>query len=234
LLHRIPPVLLRVIVALALAVAATLVIVVISGGLPQTTHVAWAIVVPLLLAQLVFHETSHALVSRFHGVAAREAGIGLLFYFWPIAYVDRTDTYRLRERSKRASIVLAGPASDLMFAGFYSFVALAGTGSLAQTARTVVVFECFAIFAMFNPLLPSDGYHALEALSGQLNLRSRAFGYLGHRLTRVPMPSALAAISPQRGRFYLLFALGCVGYVCLLGGGMLLTVLGLFGEGPFA
>lgn len=234
LLRRVPPALLRAAVALLLVMAAALVVAVLSGGLPDPGGTAWGIVIVLLLAQLVLHEASHALVSRFHGVAVREAGIGLLFYFWPIAYVDRTDAYRLRERSKRAAIVLAGPACDLLFAGACALVALLSDGAVAETARALVLLECFGILATFNPLLPSDGYHAIEAASGELNLRSRAFSYLGHRLTRVPAPSALAAVSPRRARFYLLFAVACVAYVCILCGGMVVTLLGFFGEGPLA
>lgn len=234
LLRRVPPALLRALIALALVLAAALVVAVLSGGLPDTTGATWGIVVALLLVQLAFHEASHALVSRYHGVAVREAGVGLLFYFWPIAYVDRTDAYRLRERSKRASIVLAGPACDLLFAGGYAVVALLADGAVADTARALVVVECFGILATFNPLLPSDGYHAIEAASGELNLRSRAFGYVGHRLTRVAAPSALAHVTARRARFYVLFAALCVAYVVVLCAGMALTLLGFAGEGPLA
>jgi putative peptide zinc metalloprotease protein len=234
LLRRVPLAPLLATLALLLVTCAALVVVTLSSGLPDPAGTLWPVVIALLLMQLAVHETSHALVSRFHGLNVREAGIGLLFYFWPIAYVDRTDAYRLRERSKRASIVLAGPASDLLFAGTCSLVALLTHGDLSDTARTIVLVECFGIMATFNPLLPSDGYHAIEAASGELNLRSRAFSYLGHRMTRVPAPSALAAVSARRARFYLLFGVACVAYVCVLCGGMLVTLLGWFGEGPLS
>jgi len=234
LLRRAPRRPLLATLALLLVTAAVFVVLALSAGLPDPGGTIWPIVIALLIMQLAVHETSHALVSRFHGLNVREAGIGLLFYFWPIAYVDRTDAYRLRERSKRASIVLAGPAADLLFAGTCALVALLSHGDLSDTARTIVLVECFGIMATFNPLLPSDGYHAVEAASGELNLRSRAFSYLGHRITRVPAPSALASVSPGRARFYLLFAVACVAYVCVLCGGMLITLLGWFGEGPLA
>ena len=62
-------------------------------------------------------------------------------------------------------------------------------------------FKSCSILSNLNPLLPTDGYHALEAGLGALNFRRRAFDYTTHRLFGRPLPSALAVVrrSPPGG-----------------------------------
>jgi putative peptide zinc metalloprotease protein len=70
-----------------------------------------------LAAHTVAHELAHALTASYFGVKVREFGVGLLYYMIPVAYTDRTDSYRLTSVHSRAAIALAGPAFDLCAAG---------------------------------------------------------------------------------------------------------------------
>lgn len=209
----------RTLLALALALLAALGLAVaaVLGISAWPIHGAfWPAIVAVLLVQLLCHETAHALVAQLYGVPSREAGIGLLFYFWPIPYVDRTDSYRLRGRAARAAIVLAGPANDLLWAGTWGVVALLADGPVRATAEVLVALDLIVVAATLNPFLPTDGYQAIEAGLGELNIRGRAFSYLAHRLTRTPLPSHLSRTSRRRAVAYVAFSLACVTYVVAL------------------
>ncbi len=68
------------------------------------TTVQWGWVAIIMILHLALHEIAHAIVTKAYGITIREAGIALLYYFIPVAYVDRTDTYRLK--SKKAESIL--------------------------------------------------------------------------------------------------------------------------------
>lgn len=185
----------------------------LATAAPLPLRVAPIPIVALLILQVVCHETAHALVCEYLGAPVREAGVALLFYFMPVAYVDRTDAYRLRSRWARAAIALAGPASDLLWTGAYSTLLLL-TGS--PVAHLLAFFNLFIFVFNLNPLLPTDGWSALEALAGGLNFRQRAMGYLLHRVTGVEMPSSLRGVSRGQAAAYLGFAILFLCYVALL------------------
>lgn len=226
-LDRVPQRRLRVGLAAGLAAAAALLIgAVVSLNLSaRPVHVP--IVFGLFVVQIIVHELAHALECERKGCPVRDAGIGLLFYIIPVAYVDRTDTYRLRRRWDRAAVALAGPANDLLWAGMTAIVALTAGGGVGHAASLLLVVQSLLLLGNLNVLLPTDGYNALEALSGEFNYRSRAFSYLGHRLTRQPLPSALEQASAGRRAGYLVFSVCCVAYllVCVGFGAIVATRL---------
>jgi putative peptide zinc metalloprotease protein len=167
--------------------------------------------------QVVCHEGSHALLCQYFRVPVREMGVGLLLYFLPVAYVDRTDAYRLRSRWQRAMIALAGPASDLVWTGIYGVLVLQLSGGLLlETAHALLFFNLFLLVVNLNPILPTDGYAALEAAAGELNFRARAMAYLAHRISFTPLSSSLQGISTSRVLAYLAFVGVYLAYVALL------------------
>lgn len=180
---------------------------------PQTVHVP--IVFGLFVVQIIVHELAHALECERKGCPVRDAGIGLLFYIIPVAYVDRTDTYRLRRRWDRAAVALAGPANDLLWAGATAVVALTAGGGVGHVASLLLVVQVLLLLGNLNILLPTDGYNALEALTGEFNYRSRAFSYFGHRVTRQALPSVLEEASAGRRAGYLVFSGCCLAYLLL-------------------
>jgi putative peptide zinc metalloprotease protein len=211
---------------LLLAAAATVVGGLVAFGVPAGA-VSWPLIIALMLAQVVTHEGSHALVSQLFGVPAREAGVALLYGFMPVAYVDRTDAYRLRGRLPRAAIALAGPANDLLWAGATAAIALTQHGVVGASAQMLVWFQLGSLVAVLNPFLPTDGYRAVESLAGQLNFRGRTIAFLAHRLAGRDAPAHLRVSTRRQRLSYVVFAAGCVAYALLALVGTVLALTAL-------
>jgi putative peptide zinc metalloprotease protein len=203
--------------SLAFCLAAGAIAVTYLVGQPTPTRLlAMPIALSILLVQIVFHEGAHALVCQVLGVPPREAGVALWYYVLPIAYVDRTDAYRVRSRGGRVAISLAGIAQDLLWAFAAAVVAAQSSGLTHDVALTLLLLQMTLVFGNCNPLLPTDGQQALEAAIGELNLRGRAMAYLSHRVLRAPMPAYLTDLSRARRLGYLAYGLLCLLYLAFL------------------
>ena len=219
LLRRCPPRVVLWLVAIAGLASAVLVWRAITSPILGHARPSLAVLGIALLAHMTLHELSHALVCQALGVSVREAGVALWYLVLPVAYVDHTDAYRLRRRAHRAAIALAGPLFDLTAAGVSAAVSLQASGVVGGTARALLLLQVLLLLTNLNPLLPTDGHHAVAIAAGELNLRRRAFGYLGHRLLRLPVPAAVASASPRRRRVYAVYGMLAGGYVlCVLAG----------------
>ncbi|MEU8663982.1 hypothetical protein, partial [Actinoplanes philippinensis] len=181
----------------------------------------WTMMITALLVQATVHEMGHATVCQALGVPVREAGVKLFCLLIPLTYVDRTDAYRVRSRAGRIGVALVGPLIDLTAAGLSATLILidpVGFGGV----RWLLGFQMFVIINNLNPLLPTDGNHALEAAIGELNLRHRANAYMAHVLLRIPLSAAHRSVSAARRRLYLTY--GFVSTVFLI---MLLTMMAI-------
>ncbi|MFB9720866.1 PqqD family peptide modification chaperone [Planobispora longispora] len=212
LLRRIPP---RLLTGAVLAlVLAGLVI----GGYALTHPegraypALWWVALPILIVQVIFHEAAHALACQYLRAPIREAGVGLMLYFMPVAYVDRTDAYRIRSRAGRVMIALAGPFSDQIWFGVTGVIALTVPGTVGDIAYVLLVFQALLTVVNLNPLLPSDGYHAAAAAVRAVNLRGRAFAYLSHVVLRSPLPSSMHGLGAWKRAGYLTFGALCLLY----------------------
>ncbi|MFG2195877.1 PqqD family peptide modification chaperone [Streptomyces sp. NPDC048639] len=185
----------------------------------------WALVAGILLVQTVVHELCHAVVCRYHGIRVREIGVGLLFYVVPAAYVDRTDAYRLPGRGSRVAIALAGVASDVLWLGGCAFLAREAGGEAGRALGVLVLLQIAFLLANLNPLLPTDGYQALEAGLGAINLRARSFTVLRCLVLRQPAPSWLATRGRVARLRYVVFGLVCLVYAALIAALMLRAVV---------
>ena len=188
-----------------------------------------SISMPLVLALLIVHtsshELSHALASSYYNIRVREFGIGLLYYFIPAAYTDRTDAYRLRHFSERAWIAMAGPIFDLSAAGLSAVIAYSSGGSTRATFHLLMLIQLWICFSNLNPLLPTDGYHVLEAKFGALNFRRRAFTLLFRLITWRDVPPQLRNLTLDKRIFHLSYAVVSSVYIGLLAV-LFLTVAG--------
>jgi putative peptide zinc metalloprotease protein len=195
------------------------------GAFWTLTHSAPALLRPgallglaftLLIVQILLHECAHAVAMAMLGLTPRNAGLGLMFFVIPMAYVDRTECYRHPGRLGRALVSLAGPFLDMLC---ITGVAIGGwltTGTVHSFLYSFLVLQCVSLTANLNPLFPSDGYHALEAALGGINMRSRAVSYLGHLVARTPEPPHLAG-QPRRVRAgYLAYLFTSSAYVVLV------------------
>jgi putative peptide zinc metalloprotease protein len=185
---------------------------------------AFALAAVLQLVLILLHESSHALVAQVLKVPVRGLGFAMLFWFMPVAYVDRTDAYRLRGRRGRVALALAGMGSDGVWTGVVGGAALLTDGFWQHTFLLLLTLQLIGLMVNLNPLLPSDGYSALEAASGQVDYRGRAFGLVGSVLARRPRPSYLRGLPTRRAAGYTAYAVGSAGYVLLVAAMLVLGI----------
>lgn len=191
------------------ALIAFYVLVQLGSSLPMN-QVVWPFVVAYFLLHVTVHELSHTLVSSYYGVRVREIGVALLYYILPVAYTDRTDAYRLRDPRQRIHIALAGPALDISAAAITAVLAYSTHGWLGASCHVVLFLEIITFISNLNPIMPSDGYHALEAAFGELNFRQRAFTLLWRRITFRALPAQLQRLTLRQKMLYTAYA--CIGF----------------------
>ncbi|MGI5450604.1 hypothetical protein ACQEVM_33515 [Streptomyces sp. CA-243310] len=177
---------------------------------------AFLIATGVMLLYVLMHETAHALVAQILGTPVRGLGVALLFCFMPVAYVDRTDAYRFRGRGGRVVLAMAGILSDGWFCALSGAFALNSAGLLRDTAALLLGMQLLMLVINLNPLMPSDGYTAIESATGLTNARGRAFALLRHTIRRQELPSHLANLSKMARRGHMAYGLFSVAYVCFL------------------
>ncbi|MFI6499652.1 hypothetical protein [Nonomuraea typhae] len=178
----------------------------------------------LQLVLVLFHETAHALVAQVLRVPVRGMGVALLFYFMPVAYVDRTDAYRVKSKSGRVTLAMAGIMSDGWWCGVVGLVAFATDGFVQHTAAFLLGMQLIGLIINLNPLLPTDGFVALETLAGSVDARGRAFALLKCLLLRRPLPAHLAAMSQGSRVRHIVYGTISLLYTCFLAYGILRAI----------
>lgn len=190
-----------------------------AAGIDQTSFVAAAVA---LIFTTFLHEAAHAALLVRYGVPPREAGVGMLFGFLPIAYVDRSDSYRIVERRRRVFVSLAGPLTDLVLAGAAAFAAQFATGFDQDLLHNLAILLTLIFFINLNPILPTDGAHVLEAATGQINVHSKAFGYVFGRFTRSQRGRISQPVTGRMKAWYI-----CVVCLALVWLGLIITMVTL-------
>lgn len=180
----------------------------LAGGARPPLSVFF-IAVLIQLVSIVGHESWHAIIAGYLGTPIRGLGVALMFWVVPIAYVDRTDSYRVRSRLGLAMLAMAGIFSDGVVCGLEAVVAASSTGTVRQVALTLCAFQVTMLVTNLNPLTQSDGVAAVEALTGSVNLRGRSMFVLRCVVTRTPLPPALAGMRPVVRGGYFVYGLLC-------------------------
>jgi len=191
------------------------------------TAAVFAGVIAVMLCEIFLHESAHAIAMAFNRVRAKDAGVGLLFRFIPLAYVDRTDSYRHQGRFGRVLISLVGPLVDLVLAGVSAAVILNSSGAVATFFHLLLLMQILSLLANLNPLFPSDGYHAIEAAVGSINMRSRALTYALHKVSRRALPLYLRSVSRRVRVGYVVYVALSVGYTLLVAAILVANILTL-------
>lgn len=186
----------------------------------------WIAVAAGVLLHGSLHEACHALTASWFGVRIRAAGVALLYWFIPVLYVDRTDSYRISARRSRAAIALAGPVFDAIGCGITGLLSNAG-GTAGATFSALSLCQGMILLSNINPLFPTDGYHALEAASGELNVRGRALRLIASALRLRELPAELKNLPRTTSLVYVAYAIAAFLYVvvCLYMLGLLLPRL---------
>ena len=180
----------------------------LAGG-PRPGLLVFVTAVAIQLVSILLHESWHAIVAGYLGTPIRGLGVALMFWAVPIAYVDRTDSYRVRSRRGLTMLALAGIFSDGVVCGLEAAVAWSSTGTVRQVALILCAFQLTMLITNLNPLTQSDGVAAVEAATGSVNLRGRSMFVLRCILTRQPLPPALAVMRPAVRWGYFIYGLAC-------------------------
>jgi len=180
----------------------------LAGG-PRPGALVLITAVAIQLVSILLHESWHAIVAGYLGTSIRGLGVALMFWAIPIAYVDRTDSYRVRSRRGLTMLALAGIFSDGVVCGLEAAVAWASSGTARQVALTLCAFQLTMLITNLNPLTQSDGVAAVEAATGSVNLRGRSMFVLRRVLSRQPLPPALAVMRPAVRWGYFVYGLLC-------------------------
>ena len=176
-----------------------------AGTTPLQLATAALIALPIQLAAILLHESWHGIVCGVHGQPARGLGVAMLFWVMPVAYVDRTDAYRIRDRGPRVAIALAGMVNDGWIMGATTIVASASTGTTHLVAATLMGYQLILLIANLNPLAPSDTVSALEAATGEIDLRGRSRTLLVSTIRRRRLPGYLCGLPATRRIAYMVY-----------------------------
>lgn len=191
----------------------------------RTPTLAFFLAVGIQLASVLLHESWHGIVAGLNGYPIRGLGFALVFWVAPVAYVDRTDSYRVRGRAGRFAIAVAGMVSDGWMCGLTALVAISADGLWATVATFVLTFQLLMLLANLNPFAPSDTVSAVEAATGLIDVRGRALDYVKHRALRRELPQHLTGSSRRARTGYLIYGAACAIFVVVVLGSFVTSVV---------
>jgi hypothetical protein len=164
-------------------------------------------------AIVAVHELAHGLAMASFGRHVEQAGLKLVLVF-PYAFVDTSQAW-FEPRRRRIAISAAGPASDLVLGGLFSFACLLlGPGTVRDIAFQLAFAAYVGACLNLNPFLDRDGYHLLVDLLREPGLRRRAREQFARRLAG----RASTGDSPVLARYSLFgLAWSCVAALFAIG-----------------
>jgi hypothetical protein len=150
----------------------------------------------IALGVTALHELGHGLACHVYGGDVRDLGVMLMYLVIPAAYCDVSDAHLIDSRSRRAVVALAGCYVNVIawIAATFAWRLFEPDLLVTRVALVVIAVTGMSLFLNLNPLLPFDGYYALEELLGVRNLRTRG----------------------RRGGLYRLYAVASVSYTAIL------------------
>jgi putative peptide zinc metalloprotease protein len=159
----------------------------------------------------VFHELSHAYVTKFYGGEVHSIGFAL-FYFAPSMYCDCTDSILFESKWQRLWVSLAGIYLEAWMTVLATALWLATYPDTALhdfAYKAMLYAGVSTVFFNINPLIKIDGYYALTDLLGIPTLREDAFGFIGafiqRKVLRLNVP--LEPLPRRRRRFLAVYGI---------------------------
>jgi putative peptide zinc metalloprotease protein len=134
----------------------------------------------------VIHECGHAIAARYHDVRVGKMGV-MFFFCAPLAYVDVTDAWKLKERWSRVQIALGGVYFELAIAAVAAWVWWLLPEGLPKhlCAQLCLITGPATLLVNANPLLRLDGYYVMSDLAEIPNLRMHGRRQLGGLIERL-------------------------------------------------
>ena len=165
-----------------------------------------------LIAVKIVHEFGHALVAKRCGCKVPTMGVAFLV-MWPMAYTDVTESWKLDSHRKRLMIAAAGIVTELFIAAWAIWLwGMLPDGPIRSACfflGTTSIVATLAINA--SPFMRFDGYFLLCDILGTPNLHARSFGFtrwwIREQLFRLG-DDPPEALTQERRRFFIFFALG--------------------------
>lgn len=148
--------------------------------------VFFAVTIYLLLIMpflVVIHELAHGIVCFHYGGRPQEMGIAF-FFFIPVFYMDTTDTWMLNKKQSMM-VFLAGPVSTFFIGNFLFVLSILLPTPYISPLRMIAFGSYLVVLMGFNPMVGSDGYYILQALTDFPNLSSHAWRYVSMWCKRV-------------------------------------------------
>jgi putative peptide zinc metalloprotease protein len=161
----------------------------------------------------VVHELGHAIAAKRKGV--RVGSVGLTFFlFAPLAYIDLTNSWKLRPRWARIQIALGGVYLESWLAIFSTILFAWSSDEFTRhlLAQVMLIAGPATWVTNANPLLRLDGYYALSDGLDIPNLRmhgrNRCLAIFDHWLLGIPMQES--HLNGWRRHFAVCHALGSI------------------------
>lgn len=153
-----------------------------ARALSPSNIVLMLLVYPAIKA---FHELGHGWATKRWGGEVHEIGVMLLIFF-PVPYVDGSDSAGFASKWQRAVVGSAGIMVELLLASLAMFVwILVEPGVIRAIAFNVILIASVStVFFNGNPLLRYDGYYVLSDVVEIPNLGPRANQYLAYLAKR--------------------------------------------------
>ncbi|MDJ0624819.1 MAG: M50 family metallopeptidase [Candidatus Caenarcaniphilales bacterium] len=158
----------------------------------------------MLFLVLLGHEFSHGLALKNFGGTVPEIGF-FFIYLTPALYTDVSDVYKLKKKSEKIWVMLAGPVfqTGVGCVAFLLWEAAVTHTAIADLLYLLVVASFFSLAINLNPLIRLDGYYALQLALGVYGLRRRAWSYLK---SVVMNEEPEEKITPRERKVFLLYA----------------------------
>src|SRR5690606_27180482 len=123
----------------------------------------------------VCHELGHAVIAKAKGLRIPTMGVAFIV-FWPVAYTDTTDAWRLTRRRDRLMIGAGGISVELGIAAVSLFMwNLVGEGPARSLLFLLATSSwLLSLLINLNPLMRFDGYFLFCDLIGVSNLEQKA------------------------------------------------------------
>jgi putative peptide zinc metalloprotease protein len=133
----------------------------------------------------IFHEFGHAFVAKAKGLRVPAMGVAFIV-FWPIAYTDTTDAWRLTKRRDRLAVGAGGIAVELGIAAISLFLWNLVSDGPARSLLFLLATTSWVLSLLvnLNPLMRFDGYFLFSDLVGIRNLEQKSHASAKYWLRR--------------------------------------------------
>ena len=158
------------------------------------------------------HEFAHAYTAKYYKLHVPTMGAAFIV-LWLVLYTDVTDGWKLKKRSQRLAISVAGIIAEIIIAGFTTLGWSLTEPGMLQSLFFVIssVTWISTLVINLNPAMRFDGYYIMCDLSGIDNLQQRSFAFTRWQLRKwllgleVPCPEEY--VTPQRRFGLMIYAL---------------------------